>query len=189
MVRVIAQRQPFPASALLPRLENGVAQRVAAARIKRDPQLNALLRDTISITILNGGYQGNVIPERAEAELDCRLLPETDPNEFDAWLRGVLGGGVAIEVLERSPRTPLAPLTSALYEALTGAALAATPGAAAVPLQMPGATDSRFWRAAGVPGYGLSPFLMTRQDIASVHGIDERISAKTWSSACGSRRT
>ena len=176
MLRIIAQRQPFPASALLSRLENSVVQRVAAARIKRDPQLNALLRDTISLTILRGGYQGNVIPERAEAELDCRLLPETDPDEFDAWLRGVLGRRVAIEVLERSPRTPVAPLQSALYEALTGAALAATPGAAAFPLQMPGATDSRFWRAAGVPGYGLAPFLVTRQDLAAVHGIDERIS-------------
>jgi acetylornithine deacetylase/succinyl-diaminopimelate desuccinylase-like protein len=166
------------ARTLMEQLDNPLAQALADDRMSKDPQLNSLVRDTISLTVMRGGYQTNVIPERAQAELDCRLLPETDPDEFDRWLRRRLGKEVTMEVMERSPRTPGSPMSHPIYKALAAAAQHACPEAGVFPLQVPGATDGRFWRAASVPVYGLSPFLMSREDLASIHGIDERISGE-----------
>ena len=84
MLAELAQTQPPAARAILERLDNPVAQRLAGGRIAKDPQINSLLRDTISVNVVRGGEQANVIPETAEALLDCRLLPGTDPDEFDA---------------------------------------------------------------------------------------------------------
>jgi acetylornithine deacetylase/succinyl-diaminopimelate desuccinylase-like protein len=178
MLLELSQTQPPAVRALLERLDNPVAQRLAGGRLAKDPLINAMVRDTISINVLRGGEQTNVIPETAQAMLDCRLLPETDPDEFDKWLRRELGKQVEIEVVERSPRTLSSPLDSSLYAALQAASLAAAPGAGAFPLQVPGATDGRFWRDFGVPAYGFAPFIMTREDLASVHGIDERVSGE-----------
>jgi acetylornithine deacetylase/succinyl-diaminopimelate desuccinylase-like protein len=178
MLQALAQTQPPATRAILARLDNPLAQRLAGKRLSQDPQINSLLRDMISVNVIHGGQQANVIPETAEALLDCRLLPGTDPDEFDAWLRLRLGRAVEMEVLQRSPRTRSSPLDSPFYTALQAAATAAVPGAGSFPLQMPGATDGRYWRDRGVPAFGLAPFLMTREDIASVHGIDERISGE-----------
>jgi acetylornithine deacetylase/succinyl-diaminopimelate desuccinylase-like protein len=178
MFQTLAGTQSGAARQLLEQIDNPVAQRLADGRLSKDPQLNSFVRDTISLNVLRGGYQGNVIPERAEAQLDCRLLPETDPDEFDAWLERRLGPEVSFEVLQRSPRTASSPLDSELYRALSAAVTAARGDAGVFPMQMPGATDGRYWRAAGIPAYGMSPFMMSREDIASVHGIDERISGE-----------
>jgi acetylornithine deacetylase/succinyl-diaminopimelate desuccinylase-like protein len=178
MFRELAQTQPPNTRRIMERLDSPVAQRLVGSRLRRDSQLNSFVRDTISVNVVRGGEQANVIPEMAEALLDCRLLPATDPDEFDAWLRRRLGKDVEIEVLRRSPRTPSSPLDSPFYAAIGAAALAAVPGAGFFPLQQSGATDGRFWRDRGVPAYGMAPFLMTREDVASVHGIDERISGE-----------
>ncbi len=173
MLREVAQSQPPATRALIERLDNPVAQRLAGGRLGQDPQINAMLRDTVSVNVMRGGGQINVIPDSAEALLDCRLLPETDPDEFDRWLRLTLGKQVEIEVIERSPRTPSSPLDSPLYLALQAACRAAVPGAGGFPLQVSGATDGRYWRAAGVPAYGLMPFIVTREDLGR-HARDRR---------------
>ncbi|MGE5602417.1 MAG: M20/M25/M40 family metallo-hydrolase [Nitrososphaerales archaeon] len=178
MLRELSQSQSPAARVLVERLDNPLARRIASGRLSKDPQVNALLRDTISVNVIRGGKQVNVIPDTAEALLDCRLLPETDPDEFDRWLRLELGKQVEIEVLQRSPRAPSSPLDSPLYAALGSAGMAAVPDAGSVPLQLPAVTDARFWRARGVPAYGFAPFMMTRADLDSIHGIDERISGE-----------
>jgi acetylornithine deacetylase/succinyl-diaminopimelate desuccinylase-like protein len=178
MFESLAATQQGPARKLMEQLDHPVAQRLADRRIRNDGQLNAFVRDTISLNVIRGGYQGNVIPEWAEAQLDCRLLPDTDPDEFDAWLRRRLGRDVRMEVLQRSPRTASSPLDSPFYDALLAGIKQLRPEAGVFPMQMPGATDGRYWRAAGIPAYGLSPFLLSRADIAAIHGIDERISGE-----------
>jgi acetylornithine deacetylase/succinyl-diaminopimelate desuccinylase-like protein len=90
MFRALAPTQKFPASALLPHLSNPLVLCLLGARLQAQPTANAILRDTISLTMLQAGYKINVIPERAEAGIDCRLLPDTDAAEFQAWLRGRL---------------------------------------------------------------------------------------------------
>jgi acetylornithine deacetylase/succinyl-diaminopimelate desuccinylase-like protein len=90
MFRAIAPSQSFPASWLLKHVDNPLVLRLLAGRLQADPALNAMLRDTVSLTVLRAGYKVNVIPERAEAEIDCRLLPDTDAAEFRRWLANIL---------------------------------------------------------------------------------------------------
>jgi acetylornithine deacetylase/succinyl-diaminopimelate desuccinylase-like protein len=177
MFRVIASRQKFPTSFLLRRLSNPLILRLLGGRLASDKLLNAMLRDTISPNILRAGYKVNVIPERAEAELDCRLLPETDGQEFDRWLRACIADErVSAESIESSPPSGVAPQANPFYQAVTAAVARHAPGAAVFPLQVPGGTDGRYFRQRGYAAYGFGPMILEREDLSRVHGIDERIS-------------
>ncbi len=177
MFREIAGSQKFPASALLRNLANPLALRLAGPRLAADNLLNALVRDTVSLTMLRAGYQVNVIPERAEAEIDCRLLPDTDAAEFQRWLVAQIADErVKVETTESSPPSGVAPLQGPFYSAVTHAVERNSPGAGVFPLQVSGATDGRYFRQRGYAAYGFGPVVMTREDVGRVHGIDERIS-------------
>lgn len=177
MFRAIAPIQKFPASALLSRLDNPLALRLAAPRLQADHSLNAMLRDTISLTVLRAGYKVNVIPERAEAEIDCRLLPDTDAAEFQNWLKTRLADErVSVEVQESSPPSGIAPLSGPFVDAVTAGVRRHASGAGVFPMLVPGATDGRYWRQRGYAAYGFAPVIIDRSDLSRVHGIDERIS-------------
>ncbi len=179
MFRALAHTQKFPASLLMRHLDRPPVLLLAAGQLEREPLINALLRDTMSLTVLRAGYKVNVIPERAEAELDCRLLPDTDAAEFHRWLRGRLADErVTVEIGESSPPSGIAPLDGPFPRAVERAVAAHVPGAGVFPLLMSGATDGRYWRGRGYASYGFGPVIMTRDDIARIHGIDERISVE-----------
>jgi acetylornithine deacetylase/succinyl-diaminopimelate desuccinylase-like protein len=142
-----------------------------------DAHLSALTRDTISITGAHGGQKHNVIPTLAEATLDCRLLPDTDPDTFVRELAGVIGDpGIEIRRVmehysgESSMDTPVvSAITAAIAERYGD-------DATMLPMLSPGFTDSHAFRSAGVPAYGFTPTLLTREELATIHGHNERIS-------------
>ncbi len=177
MLTDIAQGQKFPTCFVLRNLANPAVMRLASGRLSADKILNATLRDTISLTVLQSGYKTNVIPERAEACLDCRLLPDTHVDEFLAWMRKQIADErVKVEVENSSPPSGVAPVDSAFYRAAARAIEKHVPGAITFPLQVPGGTDGRYFRQKGYAAYGFGPVILTREDLNSVHGIDERIS-------------
>lgn len=177
MLRTIGEGRGFPTSLFLRCLDNPLLLRLASGRLQSISALSVMLRDTVSLTVLRGGYKVNVIPERAEAEIDCRLLPDTDPEEFHAWLRQRLGDEkVSVQVLESSPRTGSSPVTGDFFDAVREAVGEHCPGAGVFPMMVPGATDSRYWRKQGYPAYGFAPVVLGKEDLGRVHGIDERIS-------------
>ncbi len=177
MFRAIGERQSFPASFVLRHLSNPVLLRLFGRRLAADKLLNAILRDTISLTVLRAGYKVNVIPEQAEAELDCRLLPDTDADEFHRWLRQRIDDEqIEVEVQESSPPSGVAPLDSPFYQAASRAIARHVPGAGLFPLLVPGGTDGRYFRQRGYPAYGFGPMVLEAEDIGRMHGIDERIS-------------
>ncbi len=179
MFKSIAETQRFPASVLLRNLSNPLMLSLAAKRLSTDKLTNALLRDTVSLNVLKGGYKVNVIPERAEAEIDCRLLPNTDAEEFHRWLRGrIADERVEVERIESSPPSGIAPLDTPFYRAITNAVNRRARGASVFPLLVPGATDGRYFRQRGYAAYGFGPMILERQDISRPHGIDERISVE-----------
>ncbi len=148
---------------LLPRL---------ARRMPRHQR--ALLGDVISITRVTSGYKENVVPGTAEATLDCRLLPETDPEEFFRSLTARMAGhGVATEIaFSDGPHgTSEGPLLALLEEVCAGA----FPDAAFAPVLCPAFTDSRYFRQLGADAYGLVPVMLRNDELATFHGIDERI--------------
>ena len=140
-----------------------------------DPSLHGLLRNTCSITRLMGSDKINVVPPEAGAELDCRLLPDQDPQAFLAELQGVLGPVVEIEVLMGF--TPA--VTSAnteLFRIIENVTLETFPGADFVPQVQGGFTDSHFFRDLGIVSYGYEATATPQTDWGGVHGNNERVS-------------
>jgi acetylornithine deacetylase/succinyl-diaminopimelate desuccinylase-like protein len=179
MFGVLAYEQKFPASVILRNLSNPLALKLAGKSLAAEKFTNALFRDTVSVNVIKAGYQINVIPERAQAELDCRLLPETDAQEFHRWLMGrIADDRIKIEMIQTSPPSGIAPINSQFYQAVTSVIDKHSPGAGVFPLLMAGATDGRYWRQRGYPAYGFTPMILERADIGRVHGIDERISTE-----------
>ena len=173
----VADSESFPTSFLLRHIDNPVVLRLIGPRLAEDKRLNAMLRDTISLTKLESGYKINVIPEKAEAGLDCRLLPDTDAAAFHDWMRSAIADDqVSVEMMESSPPTPASPIDSPFFSAVAGAVERHVPDGLAFPLLVTGGTDSRYFRAHEVPAYGFSPMVLEPEELDRVHGIDERIS-------------
>lgn len=150
----------------------------AARRLEElDPETGALLHDTAAATIVRGGYKANVVPSRAEAVVNCRLMPGRDPERFVEELRRVVAEpGVEVSY-EPDPLPPVAamPLDTPLHQAVEAAAAEAAPGAPVSPLLSAWSTDSQSLRARGTIMYGLDPPL-SAEDAGRAHGDDERIS-------------
>jgi acetylornithine deacetylase/succinyl-diaminopimelate desuccinylase-like protein len=141
--------------------------------------LYATLHDTLSPTVLAGGYRSNVIPAEAEVNLNCRLLPDTDIGEFIEAIRKVIHEE-KVEIKYQSdsrPRTSPTPYTTAAFRAYEGV-VKKTLGEAIplIPIMGTGATDSSFLRARGMASYGIDPFVEDHP--SNAHGNDESISLK-----------
>jgi carboxypeptidase PM20D1 len=146
----------------------------------RDPLANASMRDTIALTVLKAGYKPNVIPERAEAVLDCRLLPGTKEDLFLAELKQIVEDPtIRIEVIQSTTPSAPSPLRNDLLRAIQAASQKVYPEAVVTPFMAIGTTDCRFFRERGVPAYGLLPFILPQTLIATMHGIDERVPVDT----------
>ncbi|MEM7077699.1 MAG: M20/M25/M40 family metallo-hydrolase [Pseudomonadota bacterium] len=141
----------------------------------RNPGAHALLRNTCSITRLQGSSKINVIPAEVHAELDCRLLPDQDPEAFLVEL-GTIINDPQISIEKIMGFTPAVSKTATpLYKAI-GEVSAAAFDAQVVPTVAGGFTDSHFFRDLGITSYGYSPFRFTTAEFAGVHGNDERLS-------------
>lgn len=178
MFRAVAGTKTFPASFLLRHISHPLVLMLAGGKLAADKFTNAVMRDTVSPNVIRAGYQINVIPERAEAELDCRLLPGTNAGEFHGWLeKRIADARVKIEIIQSSPPSGTAPLDNPFYRTIGKVTEKYVPGSGVFPLLMAGATDGRYWRQRGYAAYGFAPVILNREDVSSVHGIDERISA------------
>lgn len=139
----------------------------------RSAAVGQMVADSITPTRLSAGYKINVVPGEAEATFDCRLLPDTDPEEVLAELRRAGGDHVEVTELHRwgGPTSPRGALFDVLAERSAVMSSAPTP----VPSLTPGVTDLRFFRAAGATAYGWVPVVLTPEQLATFHGHDERI--------------
>jgi acetylornithine deacetylase/succinyl-diaminopimelate desuccinylase-like protein len=142
-----------------------------------DAHLHAITHDTVNLTGLSAGKKHNVIPVTAEATLDCRLLPDTDPDSFVAGLEKVIDDPKVeiVRVLEHFSGTSSmdTPAVSAVYEAVHERF---GDEADVIPVLSPGFTDSHAYRASGAQAYGFIPCLLTREELITIHGHNERIS-------------
>ena len=177
MFKVIGTAQKFPASFMLRHLSNPFVLKLAGKKLSAEKFINAILRDTVSVNIVNAGYQVNVIPEQALAQLDCRLLPETDAEEFLSWLKNrIADHRIKMEMIQTSPPSGISPQDNLFYRTVAQTVKRFVPGAGVMPLLMTGATDGRYWRERGYPAYGFTPMILDKSDMGRVHGIEERIS-------------
>jgi outer membrane lipoprotein-sorting protein len=135
-----------------------------------------MLRTSVVPTIVQGGFQRNVIPAEAEATLDTRAVPDENFDELLQQLRKLIDDPAVEVVLNPAYRTisPPSKLDSEMYKALVVAQQKLYPKTFTIPQMGTGATDSSELRAKGVQAYGVhSP--QTAADQATVHGNDERV--------------
>ncbi|HEX7183351.1 MAG TPA: M20/M25/M40 family metallo-hydrolase [Thermoanaerobaculia bacterium] len=136
------------------------------------PGMANLFIDTVQVTVLDGGERINVIPDRATARVDIRMLPDTDAQAFLAGVKSALGEDCQVKVLVTAPPAAASPASGRVYRALEKALGGQAP---VVPTFVPGFTDSRFFRQRRIPAYGVSPFALSSDDSRGIHGADERI--------------
>jgi acetylornithine deacetylase/succinyl-diaminopimelate desuccinylase-like protein len=138
--------------------------------------LRAIVRNTVSPTMLQAGSQINVIPSEAEASLDGRILPGWTPEMFREELLEVFGADTDIEFLEPSEpleADPASPLLDTIREVLTER----DPSAMVIPSMLTGATDAKLVAPLGIRVYGFAPELYTGPGEGNrIHGHNERIS-------------
>ena len=142
-----------------------------------DPSQNARVRDTITPTVLSASDKINVISETAYAEVDCRLLPGSDPKKVMGEIKKVIADDtIKLDVILNFP--PISsPSRSPLMTAI--ATLAKDHDrATVVPSMIIGFTDSHYFRHKKIVSYGFIPVEVTSAEAKGVHGINERIGVK-----------
>jgi acetylornithine deacetylase/succinyl-diaminopimelate desuccinylase-like protein len=146
------------------------------ATLATDPFLNAFLRTTCVATMVSGGTRRNALPGRAEATVNCRLLPDEDWAAVVAAIEAAAAPhDVRIEATMEDKISPTSPESGLVFDAVSKAIRSTWRGATLVPFMSTGGTDCRRFRLAGTPCYGLLPFPLTAEDERRMHGTDERL--------------
>ena len=154
-------------------------QNLKDASLLSNPMISAQLKNTISLTVMHSGDKTNTIPSRAEAHLDCRLLPGEGVEEFRAAVTELLADdGIEVSYLDTSVANE-SPFDTDEYEIIVQVMGKYLPDAVITPSLLTGCSDSRFFRKIGIPTYGVMPALVPLSDVISmIHGIDEKISVE-----------
>ena len=172
----IAHLQPEPRASQFRNIRGSLSNPAFVKSLMNDEDYAYLLRDTVSLTVLKGSPQTNVIPDAASAELDVRLLPGTDPKEFLSQLRKVVADdGIEIEPLSRF-RTPNSSSTdTALYRVIEQVVHQYNPQALVTPVLNSGYTECQMYRPLGLTCYGFAPIELTSELDSTQHAANERI--------------
>jgi acetylornithine deacetylase/succinyl-diaminopimelate desuccinylase-like protein len=148
----------------------------AIERLKQDPSSNAILRTNCVATQIEGGHAPNALPQRATANVNCRIFPGHDQEEIrQELIAAVADPGVRIEFQappeKRGAPPPLSPEVMGPIEKLSRDMF---PGVAVLPTVTAGATDGRFLTPVGIPTYGVSG-MFGDGATTNAHGLNERI--------------
>ncbi|MEZ5489548.1 MAG: M20/M25/M40 family metallo-hydrolase [Gammaproteobacteria bacterium] len=166
------------------------------ARAIQDPQFvqrlhasraghHSLIRDTCSLTRMEGSSKINVIPPEAWAELDCRILPDKPAEQFIAEMRELVAPtGVEVEVIMAF--TPaISETNTRLFQAIERVTGELYPGSRVLPSVSTGFTDSHFTRDLGIVSYGFNPLITEDGEHTGVHGNDEQVREAAFRQAIG----
>ena len=154
--------------------------RLAENLLSREPLYNSTLRTTCVATLLAGGHAENALPQRATANINCRIFPgETVEGTRDTLARII--DNPAVTVTSRSRRGPPshpAPLRAALVDPAVALGKEMYPGLPLIPSMSTGASDSIYLAAVGIPSYGV-PGILYEADGGGIHGLNEHIRVKS----------
>jgi len=146
----------------------------------KDPSWNATLRTTCVATMLDAGHATNALPQRARANVNCRIFPGVSPDAVRAKLEELVADP-AVKVTELETRGPTAappPLTRAVLGPIEKLAQEFWPGVPVLPILQAGATDGEFTNAVGIPTYGFAPTFFG-PDLGHIHGLNEYMGVKS----------
>ena len=176
--RMQARVSPEQASAMKALVAN-INDPAALKTVAADPMWNSMLRTTCVATMVSAGHAPNALPQRATANVNCRILPGTPVEEVKAKLAELAGEPVVVTLAhEPNPVSPPPPLTPAIMGPIEKEAAKLWPGVPVVPILLTGATDGVHTNAAGIPTYGVSG-LFGSSDGDGIHGLNERMRVKS----------
>jgi acetylornithine deacetylase/succinyl-diaminopimelate desuccinylase-like protein len=180
-MRRLAEAAPSPARHLLPWLLNPTLSPTLLGLLARFDLgqaigLNAMLRNTVSPTMLEAGRKVNVIPARAAARLDGRIIPGQKLEDFLGEVRRVAGSDLDLRVIEHHEGCVFDSETE-LFETLSNVLREHDPRAVPVPFMVPGFTDAFAYAKLGAVCYGFVPLQLPPElpFTRLFHGHDERV--------------
>ena len=162
----------------------------AIARLSQDARYNSILRTTCVATIMSAGHAPNALPQRAEANVNCRIIPGHSQEEIRLELIKLFDdaklavrymsdtGEVSEHGSDREAMVP-PPVNPELMGALRIVTHKFWPGLPVLPQMEPGASDSIYTMMAGIPSYGICGVALDRDDIRA-HGKDERVPVESF---------
>ncbi len=142
------------------------------------PQIQAMVKNTISLNMLRAGGKINVIPSHAEALLDIRLLPGQDVDDFVRYVKENLGDDEIIIEKILTARGSESDINNDDFTIIHNTLLKHFSDSLTALYLLSGFSDSRFFRERGIPSYGLCPIFISMEHLKMIHGIDEKISVK-----------
>lgn len=151
------------------------ADKRAIAVLSADPAMVGKIGTTCVVTMITGGHAENALPQRAEANINCRIFPGHPRPEIMAELERAAGDPAVgfADVTEGSVATEASPMRPDFIAAVKKALGAVYPGVPVFPAVASGASDSMWFRARHVPSYGAGPVFIKQSEDFS-HGLNER---------------
>ena len=147
----------------------------AARTLSVEPNYNSRLRTTCVATMLQGGHAQNALPQMAQATVNCRILPDHDPEAVGRKLQELAAPfDVTVTPTSTATPSPPSPLTPEVLGPIERITQDMWPGVKVLPVMSTGATDGLYLRREGIPVYGVSGLFGDMDDVRA-HGQDERI--------------
>jgi acetylornithine deacetylase/succinyl-diaminopimelate desuccinylase-like protein len=147
----------------------------ARALLERDPGWNSILHTTCVATMLDAGHATNALPQRARANVNCRIFPGTTPEQVrQTLIQTIADPKVSVTIPEtRSAAAPPPPLDPKVLGPAEALAARMFPGVPQVRMMQAGGTDGAFLTPVGIPTYGISGMFLER-DLNGIHGLNEK---------------
>ena len=157
-------------------LADNPADKAAEALVNTEPFLHSNVRTTCVATMLDAGHARNALPQRAQANVNCRIFPGHSVEAIRQELSTIIGDpGVTVTALAPlRPSPPNPPLDPKVVEPARKLVAKYFPGVPLVPVMANGYTDATFLGAVGIPTYGV-PGMWGDTDGNGVHGLNERL--------------
>jgi carboxypeptidase PM20D1 len=160
--------------------------RLVERRLEASPASSALVRTTTAPTIIEGGVKDNVLPNKARAVVNFRILPGDSIASVLAYVRQVINDPrVQVQPLSgfRAEPSPVSSTDSPAFAMLMRTVRQVFPDAVVAPMLVIGGTDARYYAQLTESDYRFDPFRATDQDLTRVHGTNERIAVENYVSA------
>lgn len=153
----------------------------AAKTLAANPSYNAVLHTTCIPTLLNAGHANNALPQRADANINCRIFPGTTPQQVRDKLQELVADPeIKVTLADKRSEVPKGPqpLTPKIFQPVESVTAKMWPGVPVVPSMSAGATDGAFLTPAGIPTYGVSG-MFGDPDGNGAHGLNERLRVRS----------
>lgn len=146
----------------------------AIDRLSKVSSIVGLLRTTCVATMLNAGHAPNALAQNAKASVNCRMLPDEDINFVSKKLTEIAGPKIKVTLAREGETAPGSPLRPDVVAPIEAVSAEMWPGVPVIPTMGVSTTDSRHYREAGIPMYGVSGLFVDPLD-TGVHGLNEHI--------------